>query len=333
MRASQQMGVLIGRFQPLHLGHCYLIEQALQHCDTLYLAIGSADRARNVKNPWTFKERQHLIGCQFPGAPLQFAGIPDFFYAETAWIDAIKAIVGHTDRVTLFGHNKDSSSYYLNEFPTWRSIELPDFKEINATAIRQEYFENENIDMNTLPPITVDFLKAFQFTPSFQRLAEEACFFRDYKKSWAQSPYPPIFVTTDAIVTCNDHLLLIQRKFCPGKNLYALPGGFLEEKEWIKVGLIRELREETNIALDQKTLLNALKKIQVFDYPERSLIGRVISHVGHFELPLPLLPAVHAADDALSVTWIPFSKIPQIKDQFHDDHYQIIAHMLNFTGL
>lgn len=330
---KSHLGLLIGRFQPLHFGHCRLIEAALQTCETLLIVIGSSNRARSFKNPWTFAERKALIAQQFPNARIDFAAIPDFFYAETAWTDAVKQSVAafQPTQVTLFGHSKDESTYYLSEFPEWEYVELPNFQGMNATKIREDYFYDAKIEID-LPRPTAHFLGHFQLTPAYTRLAEEARFVRDYQNSWQHSPYPPIFVTTDSLVICDEKVLLIKRKFCPGQGLYALPGGFLEKNEWIKTGLCRELIEETRIGLDVHTLLQSLQKIRVFDYYDRSQIGRVITHVGHFELPSPL-PHTEAADDALNVEWIPLTQLSTLQDAFHDDHYQIITTLLDRTRL
>ncbi len=326
---TAHLGVLIGRFQPFHLGHAYLIEAALSQCDTLLVIIGSSFRARNIKNPFHFEERKLLIQQSFPQSNLHFAAIPDFFYSETAWVNAVRHVVNalSPQRVTLFGHTKDASTYYLKEFPEWNEVEFPNFQDIHATEIRNQYFCNEEISPHVAPP-TRDFLFKFKTTPDFGRLQEEARFVAGYRESWSKSPYAPIFVTADALVVCDEHLLLIQRKYCPGKGLYALPGGFLEEDEWIRAGICRELIEETGIGLDKNTLLQRLLTIQVFDYPDRSLIGRVITHAGYFELALPR-PPVTAADDALSVEWVPLTHLKNLKEQFHDDHYQIITTLLD----
>ena len=333
---TQNLGILIGRFQPLHLGHVHLIETALTQCEQLLIVIGSANRARNLKNPFSFDERKNLIAQTFPHAKLHYAAVPDFFYSETAWLEAVNSAVAEVTppntTPTLFGYSKDETTYYLNEFPLWRYIELPNFKGINATEVRQDYFLSSEISRTDLPQTTQVFLESFQASSEYARLVEEAHFVKHYKASWAHSPYPPLFVTTDALVTCQKHILLIKRKFCPGKGLYALPGGFLEENEWIKTGLIRELLEETKIAMSEAHLEKHLKRICVFDYPGRSLIGRVITHCGHFDLPDPL-PKIEAADDALETSWIPISTLFQLRDQFHDDHYQIITTVLHRSGL
>ena len=49
-------GLVIGRFQPLHYGHIFLIKQALAITDTITIGIGSSN-VRNVDNPWSVEQR------------------------------------------------------------------------------------------------------------------------------------------------------------------------------------------------------------------------------------------------------------------------------------
>lgn len=53
------------------------------------------------------------------------------------------------------------------------------------------------------------------------------------------------FVTVDSIVLKSGHVLLVRRKSAPGKNLFAFPGGYLQQNESLVDCAIRELREET----------------------------------------------------------------------------------------
>jgi bifunctional NMN adenylyltransferase/nudix hydrolase len=68
-----------------------------------------------------------------------------------------------------------------------------------------------------------------------------------YKESWKAAPFPPTFVTVDAVVVQSGHVLLVKRKAMPGAGLWALPGGFLNQEETLLDGAIRELKEETKI--------------------------------------------------------------------------------------
>ena len=55
--------IVLGRFQPFHLGHAGLIRAAVQHADgdEVVVAIGSAQAGWEANNPWTVEERQAMI--------------------------------------------------------------------------------------------------------------------------------------------------------------------------------------------------------------------------------------------------------------------------------
>jgi len=52
--------VVVGRFQPLHYGHVYLIKQALQLAGRVTIGIGSAN-VTDEDNPWTPEQRQYML--------------------------------------------------------------------------------------------------------------------------------------------------------------------------------------------------------------------------------------------------------------------------------
>ena len=57
--------IVLGRFQPFHKGHEFLVNSALELCrqtdDELVVAIGSAAKGWDSDNPWTFEERKGMI--------------------------------------------------------------------------------------------------------------------------------------------------------------------------------------------------------------------------------------------------------------------------------
>lgn len=61
-------------------------------------------------------------------------------------------------------------------------------------------------------------------------------------------------VTVDAVVFSNYKgelfALLIKRAFDPFINTFALAGGFLLDNETAENGVLRKLKEETNVNLD-----------------------------------------------------------------------------------
>jgi bifunctional NMN adenylyltransferase/nudix hydrolase len=178
----------------------------------------------------------------------------------------------------------------------------------------------------------VEFLRAWAALPYFGELAREWASLRKEKARWAGSPYPPVLVTVDAVLKCGDKVLLIRRGRSPGKGLYAVPGGFIEQRETVYQSTLRELAEETGIRLLDSDIRNALKAVQVFDHPDRSQRGRVITHAHLFDLGSRRPPETQAADDAASAEWIAIDKLASLEDQFHDDHFHILDFFFSLTA-
>ena len=58
-------GLLIGRFQPLHNGHVYMIRKALKICKTVTVFVGSSQEKGTFKNPFSYDYRKELITKTF----------------------------------------------------------------------------------------------------------------------------------------------------------------------------------------------------------------------------------------------------------------------------
>jgi nicotinamide-nucleotide adenylyltransferase len=54
-------GLIIGRFQPFHLGHVAAVRFALETVDDLSIGIGSSNRSNERRNPFTADERKEMI--------------------------------------------------------------------------------------------------------------------------------------------------------------------------------------------------------------------------------------------------------------------------------
>jgi bifunctional NMN adenylyltransferase/nudix hydrolase len=335
--------VFIGRFQPFHFGHLHIIKEAFANFSQLVIVVGSAERARTVKNPFSFSERKQLIidnlsrydfenNTNFT-ANTEVVAVEDNPYDEEAWqvnLERRVLSVAKYKNIQIVGHDKDASTYYLKMFPNWGLYSVGNYQNINATQLRHDYFVAQKAsESDQLTQVSAGFLNKFKSHSAYPRLLEEFNFLVSYKESWQSSPYPPIFTTADSIVVCQNKILLIKRKFTPGRGLYALPGGFLDADEWIEQAILRELREETQIELSDNELKSYLVAIKVFDKPGRSQIGRVITHAGIFNLPLEFLPQITAADDAGEALWVDLHRVNEFRDKLHDDHYFLIKTCLD----
>lgn len=179
------------------------------------------------------------------------------------------------------------------------------------------------------------FLEEYIRSEEYQNMIAENTQYADEKLAWGMAPYPVTFVTTDAVVTHKSSILMIRRKNHPGKGLWALPGGFLGAKEWVRDSIIRELREETRIGVANEDLLRIMQPVRVFDNPSRSLRGRVITHAARFNLDhlgLTKRPKVRADDDAEAVRWFSFGEILKADKSLFEDHAEIIRRLVFSRG-
>jgi len=279
---------------------------------------------------------------------IKFIPIHDSNYNHNEWVAAVATHVGATLAVApspstvapspsvapndcpigIIGHKKDNTSYYLDLFPEWEFVEMPLVENgLSSTEIRKEWFSG-TLTQEKIPLPVYSYLKSKESEEWAKNLKEEYKLVEDYKKEWAFAPYPPIFVAGDALVICKEHILLIQRGAFPGKGLYAMAGGFLDSEEPIRHCAIRELLEETGIELSYKELDKSIKAHRVFDDPHREPRGRMISHTFLFDLQVPELPKLKAADDASAAFWFPLKDLDKIRSKFGGDHYRIIKNML-----
>lgn len=339
METKYNYAIFIGRFQPFHIGHLHVFEQALKSADRLIVLVGSSGGARTLRNPFTFAERVAMMRASLPAEiaeRIDFKALQDYTYNDSAWVEAVTQIVTNavedaTKSIALVGHDKDETTYYLKLFPNWAYIEVGNLDGINATAVRRRYFTDDfptQFDSDILRAPTIAWLRDFGKTEDYIALTREYHAIERYKSAWKNTPYPVIFTTADALVRYGDEILLIQRKHYPGKDLWALPGGFLDVEETLLDGCLRELTEETQLAVDKATLKESLVSHKVFDNPKRSTRGRVITNCYYFDIShLPEKPAAQAADDAQSLAWVQLDALDRAT--LFEDHYFIIQSLLS----
>jgi nicotinamide-nucleotide adenylyltransferase len=64
-------GLLIGRYQPFHLGHLHCIRYALERVSEVIIAIGSAQFSHTLHNPFTAGERVTMIRLAMEEAKIE----------------------------------------------------------------------------------------------------------------------------------------------------------------------------------------------------------------------------------------------------------------------
>jgi bifunctional NMN adenylyltransferase/nudix hydrolase len=336
--------VCIGRFQLFHNAQLALLREALRLAPRCAVLIGSAHQARSPRNPFTFEERVEAIRLALDEDErerVDFLAVRDV-YDEKRWVKAVQdAMVKLTGvphaRIVLVGHRKDPTSEYLNDFPGWPLHDVGRQGEVHGKALRAVLYSAESLDAalaalaSQVPPSMLDFLRSWAQMPFLERLREEWSELAEEHAKWATAPYPPVLVTVDAVVRIGQQVLLIRRGHSPGKGLLALPGGFIEQRETTYQSALRELQEETGFELLPSEMEHAMKAMRVFDHPDRSQRGRVITHAFYFDFGERLLPEIAGSDDAAEARWVPIAELPSLEEQFHDDHFHILDSFLGIS--
>ncbi|WP_028787760.1 NUDIX hydrolase [Terrimonas ferruginea] len=101
-------------------------------------------------------------------------------------------------------------------------------------------------------------------------------------------------------------VLLVQRKYEPYKNSWALPGGFVLEKESLEEAVKRELSEETGIRVQY------LEQLYSFGDPGRDPRQRIISIAYWGLVKTSQFAQLRASTDAQNAAWFNIKSLPPL---------------------
>ena len=154
-----RIGVIVGRFQPLHKQHlAVLIEPALAENDLVIIVCGSAQESRTRRNPFNKEERGQILRETL--LALKSSTPFEIVFADdkndmSAWVKQIQAFPmrwlesSAQYRINIYGSDKDSSTFYLQHFPEWQIKHVHATTPINANDIRDAIFNSKE---DVVPP-------------------------------------------------------------------------------------------------------------------------------------------------------------------------------------
>lgn len=137
-RLSGNNGALIlGRFQPLTLGHIKMLEQANKQSDKLVICIVRARKQDLVKNPFPFDLQEKMIKDIFPKAEIITHSTGNIFGIMAKAHSNINTIWAGSDRVSDYKH----TIRFNNELSV-AEIKRTD-EDISATKVRQSLIDDD----------------------------------------------------------------------------------------------------------------------------------------------------------------------------------------------
>jgi nicotinamide-nucleotide adenylyltransferase len=95
--------LFIGRFQPFHLGHLFILKEILRENEEVIVAIGSAQFSHTVRDPFTAGERFIMIKRACEGAGIDLARVHilpiEDIHRHALWVRHLETLVPTFGRV------------------------------------------------------------------------------------------------------------------------------------------------------------------------------------------------------------------------------------------
>lgn len=138
------IGLLIGRFQPFHLGHLDAVKFALSSVDELLIGIGSSNKFNEKRNPFTADERKQMIESSLDETTLgkiKIYYIPDVSDHEK-WTYQIDEIVPKYD--TVFSNDEFTHTLFGKRGIKVISVPLKQREILSGTDIRVKIRDDQD---------------------------------------------------------------------------------------------------------------------------------------------------------------------------------------------
>ena len=150
-------GLLIGRFQPFHLGHFEALQFALSKVDKLWVGLGSSNKPIQKNNPFSAQERKEMILSSIDDSmkkKISIYFIPDLDN-HIKWIEKIDTIVPNFD--VIFSNDELTKHLYSKRSVQVVSIPFLKRETLSGTRIRELIISDQKWD-DLVPKGTKNFL-------------------------------------------------------------------------------------------------------------------------------------------------------------------------------
>jgi len=151
-------GLLIGRFQPFHLGHLEALQFALSKVDKLWVGLGSSNISVEKNNPFTAEQRKEMILSSIDDSMRERISI--YFIPDVdnhmRWIEKIDTIVPKFD--IIFSNDELTNHLYSKRNIQVLPIPFLNRESLSGTNIRDLIISDQKWD-DLVPDGTRNFLE------------------------------------------------------------------------------------------------------------------------------------------------------------------------------
>lgn len=162
-------GLLIGRFQPFHLGHLEALKYALTKVDKLWIGLGSSNKPLQKNNPFSAEERKIMILDSVDDSikkRIEIYFIPDV-ENHIKWIELIATIVPKFD--VIFTNDELTRHLYDKKNIQVLPIPFSQRDTLSGTNIRDRIQSDQKWE-NLVPKGTKNFLNSINVKDRLQIL-------------------------------------------------------------------------------------------------------------------------------------------------------------------
>ena len=135
------LGIIVGRFQTIHLGHRAMLDKALEICDEVGVFIGSSQEELTEKNPFSYDLRKELLYKMY-GSSVDIFPLPDIGVGNNSkWGDYVLENVvkrfGKKPDLLISGKEERRVSWFGGEQGEGiAELYIPKTIDISATEMR-----------------------------------------------------------------------------------------------------------------------------------------------------------------------------------------------------
>lgn len=139
-------GLLVGRFQPFHLGHLNGTKDILKEVEELIIVIGSAQYSHTLTNPFTAGERFTMIHNALEEAKIDcrriwIVPVPDV-HLHVMWVSAVKGYTPSFD--VVYSNGPLTRRLFIEAGYKVKAVTFHERKVYSSTEIRERMLKGES---------------------------------------------------------------------------------------------------------------------------------------------------------------------------------------------
>lgn len=309
-------GVVIGRFQPFHEGHKWLMTEVLSRHQRLMVIVGEPPVPFSSRSPLPTTLVQDIICTEmaefYPRMDMNSVLDQPTHELWSHTVDRqIESTIG-SKKAVLYGSRDSFIQHYKGKYKT---EELSFSNPFNRLLTTTHSFESST---------QIRLRKSITF-PNLSTSLEDALIWA------AERQYPAVISTVDIAVFIKgtgplyEHSIALIRK--ANETKWRLPGGFADvNSDSFAMDAVREFREECgDVEIGGAVALRHVGSYNIDDWRYRSEKNKIRTTLfcGQY-----VFGNIQAGDDAAEARWFNISSIPQIMP----NHELLVQEAIKFYG-